>query len=95
MSEHRRTLNATVGPAILGSGVTGVVSLTAALLGLFAGEFPAASMSFTGAALSFGLPANALIRNQMTDHRPGRRSHLTVSCPYAGPEGADSACSTG
>ena len=62
MREHRRAVDGIMGLAILGCSLTGVVSLIAALLALFAGEFIAASVSLTGAALAFGLLANALIR---------------------------------
>ena len=62
MSEHRKTLNGMVALATLGSSVTGVVSLIAALFALSAGESVAASVSLTAAAISFGLLANALVR---------------------------------
>jgi hypothetical protein len=62
MREHRRTLDGIMALAILGSSVTGVVSLIAALFALSAGESVAASVSLTAAALSFGLLTNALIR---------------------------------
>jgi hypothetical protein len=48
--------------SVLGSGVAGVVGLIAALLPLLAGEFLAASLCLTAAVISFGLLANALLR---------------------------------
>jgi hypothetical protein len=62
MGEDRKTLDAAVRPAILGSSITGDAGRIAALPALFAGEFLAASVSVAGVVLSFGLLANALIR---------------------------------
>lgn len=62
MSEHRKTMDTVIGLVTLGGSITGVVSLIAALLPLLAGEFLAASVSLTAAAVSFGLLANALLR---------------------------------
>ncbi len=62
MTNDRRRLDSIIGLAALGSGVTGVVSLVAALFPLFSGEFLAAGVCLLAAALSFGLLANAVLR---------------------------------
>ena len=62
MNKDRRRLEALVGLAALGAGVSGTASLIAALLPLFAGEFMAAGVCLAAAALSFGLLSNALLR---------------------------------
>lgn len=62
MTNDRRRLDSIIGLAALGSAVTGVVSLVAALFPLFSGEFLAAGVCLLAAALSFGLLANAVLR---------------------------------
>jgi len=62
MSEHPKTPDAIVGLATLGCSITGVASLIVATFPLFARESLAASVFLTAAALSFGLLADALLR---------------------------------
>jgi hypothetical protein len=62
MSRDRKRLDTIIGLAALGSSITGVVSLIAALFPFFNGEFDAVGLCLIAAALSFGLLANALIR---------------------------------
>ncbi len=62
MTEERARFNATIALAVLGGGVTGIASLTAALFPFFNGEYLAAGMFVVAAALSFGLLANAVLR---------------------------------
>jgi hypothetical protein len=61
MSENRKKLDTIIGLAIVGSGVTGVASLIAALFPFFDRDFVAAGVCLIAAALSFGLLANAVL----------------------------------
>jgi hypothetical protein len=63
MTEDPKTLNAIIGLVAVGSSVTGVGSLIAALVAFLSGELTAAGMCLMAAALSFGLLANALLRD--------------------------------
>ena len=58
MKENRRLSDAIIGPAIMGSSITGVVSFFVT----FSGGFVSASVCLVAAALSFGLLANAVLR---------------------------------
>ena len=62
MSENRKKLDTLIGLVTLGSAVTGVAGFVAALVAFFNGEFVATGVCLVAAALSFGLLANALIR---------------------------------
>ena len=62
MSENRRKLDAIIGLATLGSGITGVSGLILALFSLLSGDLLATGVCLVAAALSFGLLANALLR---------------------------------
>ena len=62
MGENRRRSGTILGLALMGSAVTGVVSFIAALLPFLSGEFLAAGVCLTAAALSFGLLANTVLR---------------------------------
>lgn len=62
MKEHKK-YNALVGLALLGGGFTGIASLFVALLQFFQWDFGTVSLCLIAAALSFGLLANALLRN--------------------------------
>jgi hypothetical protein len=55
-------LNWLIGLGLLGSAVTGLLGLIAALILLIAGQVVAAAVCLTAAALSFGLMANAILR---------------------------------
>ena len=61
-NEHKR-FNTLIGLAVVGSGITGVAGLVIALFPLFAGDVGAAGLCLIAAALSFGLLANALLRD--------------------------------
>jgi hypothetical protein len=62
MSENRKKLDATIGLATLGSSITGVVSFVLAFFPFFSGDFVAAGVCLAATALSFGLLANAVLR---------------------------------
>lgn len=62
MSEDRRKLDTIIGLAAIGSSLTGVASLIAAIFPFVNGEFVAVGVCLTAAALSFGLLANAVFR---------------------------------
>jgi len=62
MSKDNKKLDTIIGLAALGSSITGVASLIAAIFPLFSGEFIGVGMCLTAAALSFGLLANAVLR---------------------------------
>ena len=62
MSENRRQFDRIIGLVTLGGAITGVAGLVAALFAFFSGEFVATGVCLIAAALSFGLLANALIR---------------------------------
>ena len=62
MSENRRKFETLIGLVILGGAITGVAGFVAALVAFFSGEFVATGACLIAAALSFGLLANALIR---------------------------------
>jgi hypothetical protein len=55
-------LDTIIGLVTLGGAITGVAGLVAALVAFFSGEFVATGVCLIAAALSFGLLANALIR---------------------------------
>lgn len=62
MSENRRTLDAMIGLATVGSGVTGIASFILALLAFLNADFAAGGTLMLAAALSLGLLANAVLR---------------------------------
>ena len=62
MGEDRKKLDAIIGLATVGSGVVGVVSLTAAVLALASGEYLGVGACLVAAALALGLLANAVLR---------------------------------
>jgi hypothetical protein len=62
MSENRRQFDTIIGLVTLGGAITGVAGLVVAFVALLSGEFVATGVCLVAAALSFGLLANALIR---------------------------------
>jgi hypothetical protein len=62
VSENRRQLDALIGLASLGGGITGVVGFVVALVALFNGDFVATGLCLIAAGLSFGLLTNAVLR---------------------------------
>lgn len=62
MSKNRKGLDAIIGLAAVGTSITGVTSLIAAIFPFFNGEFLAVGACLIAAALSFGLLANAAFR---------------------------------
>jgi hypothetical protein len=62
MDDNRKTLDALIGLATVGSGITGIASFVAAFFPFFSGEFTAAGVLLIAAAVSFGLLANAVLR---------------------------------
>ena len=61
MSEKSRLGDSVVGVAVIGSVVTGVASLIAALFPFFSADFTGAGVLLIAAALSFGLLGMAVI----------------------------------
>ena len=61
-NEHKK-FNTLIGLASVGSGITGVASLVYALFPLFDGNYSAVGLCLIAAAFSFGLLANALLRD--------------------------------
>jgi hypothetical protein len=61
VSEKSRSVDSVVGVAVIGSVVTGVASLIAALFPFFGADYAAAGMLLIAAALSFGLLGIAII----------------------------------
>ena len=61
MREERGVADSVVGVAVLGSIVTGVASLIAALFPFFSGDFTAAGVFLIAAALSYGLLGMAVL----------------------------------
>jgi hypothetical protein len=62
MSKHRGELDFIIGLTVVGGCTTGVVSFIGAIFAFFSGEPAAAGVCLIGAALSFGLLANAVLR---------------------------------
>ena len=62
MNENDQKLDAMIGLATVGGGITGVASLVAALFALLSGDLVATGVCLVAAAVSFGLLANALLR---------------------------------
>jgi hypothetical protein len=62
VGESQRQLDTMIGIATVGSMVTGVVGVVAALISFFNGDLAAGGACLIAAALSFGLLANALLR---------------------------------
>ena len=62
MREKERQTHVLIGLAMLGGTIAGTVSLIAAILPLILGEFLAAGACLASASLSFGLVANAMLR---------------------------------
>ena len=65
MDDEQKRINTLIGLALVGSGITGVASLVMALFPLFSGDIGAAGLCLIAAALSFGLLANALLRDRV------------------------------
>jgi hypothetical protein len=63
MGENRPILNSIIGLVAIGSSLTGVLALIGGLATFFLGEYLAAGGLTIGAALAFGLLANALLRD--------------------------------
>lgn len=63
MKENRSLLSSLMGLVAIGSGLTGVLGLIGGLITFFLGEYVAAAGLTIGAALAFGLLANALYRD--------------------------------
>ena len=61
MSGKSRATDSVVGVAVIGSVVTGVVSLLAALFPFFGADFAGAGILLVAAALSFGLLSLAVL----------------------------------
>ncbi|MBN1581016.1 MAG: hypothetical protein JXA89_09965 [Anaerolineae bacterium] len=61
MKENRKLLDVIIGLAVIGCGITGIVSFFAAFFA-FSGGFAFAGVYLIAAALSFGLLANAVLR---------------------------------
>jgi hypothetical protein len=62
VSENHRKLDTIIGLVTLGGAITGVAGFVAALVAFFNGDFVATGVCLIAAGLSFGLLANALIR---------------------------------
>ncbi|MCK4901070.1 MAG: hypothetical protein KAS38_19975 [Anaerolineales bacterium] len=62
MNQDQRRINLITGLAILGSLITGILSLIAALFPFLSGEYLSAGVFLIAAALAFGLLANATSR---------------------------------
>lgn len=62
MYKDRGRVDTLVGLAMIGGSITGAVSLIAALFVLAEGSHTALGMCLIAAALSFGLLANAVLR---------------------------------
>lgn len=62
MNEEQKSASSIVGLAVLGSLITGFVSIAAALFLFITSEFVGAGVCLTAAALSFGLLVNAILR---------------------------------
>lgn len=63
MNQSQNKLGTTIGLVTLGGSVSGVASLVAALFPFFDGDYAGAGMCLLAAAMSFGLLANALLRD--------------------------------
>ena len=61
-NEHKK-FNFLTGLALVGSGIIGVASLVIALFTFFQWDFSTVGLYLIAAALSFGLLANALLRD--------------------------------
>jgi hypothetical protein len=62
VSESRKQLNTIIGLATVGGGIIGIAGFVAALVAFFSGDFVATGLCLVAAALSFGLLANAVLR---------------------------------
>jgi hypothetical protein len=63
MKENRPMLGFLIGLVAIGSGLVGILALIAALITFFMEEYLAAGGLTIGAALAFGLLANAVLRD--------------------------------
>ena len=63
MKENRPLLSSLIGLVAIGSSLAGVLALVGGLITFFLGEYVAAAGLAIGAALAFGLLANALYRD--------------------------------
>jgi hypothetical protein len=63
MKENRPMLGFLIGLVAVGSGLVGILALVGGLITFFLGEYLAAGGLTIGAALAFGLLANALLRD--------------------------------
>jgi hypothetical protein len=62
MSKDHRSLGWTIGIAVFGGAITGIVAIVVGIATALTGEAVGAGLALVGAALSFGLLANALLR---------------------------------
>ena len=62
MSKNHSKAAVTIGLAVIGSSTIGIVGFIAAIIAVLAGEPTAAGTYLIAAALSFGLLANAVLR---------------------------------
>lgn len=62
MTSHKNDAESIAGLAIIGTCITGVASLVAAIFTFLNGDFAAGGICLLAAALSFGLLANAVLR---------------------------------
>lgn len=62
MAEQQRKVDNAPGLVALGGGITGIVSLVAAMFPFFSGDYVGAGLCLIAAALAFGLLANAVFR---------------------------------
>jgi hypothetical protein len=63
MKENRPMLGFLIGLVAIGSGLVGILALIGGLITFFLGEYLASGGLTIGAALAFGLLANALLRD--------------------------------
>jgi hypothetical protein len=59
---NQRELGTLIGLALVGGSITGVASLTAALLAFSSGDYAAMGLCMVAVAMSFGLLASAVLR---------------------------------
>jgi hypothetical protein len=62
MSKDHQTLGSMIGVAVFGGAITGIVGLVVGLGAAIVGEPVAAGLALVASALSFGLLANAVLR---------------------------------
>lgn len=62
MGKDQRALGSMIGIAVLGGAVTGVAGLVVGIAAAIVGEPLGAGLALVAAAISFGLLANAMLR---------------------------------